>query len=94
MTEVYNVEINNKIMIKDTFDKPYREDDLKHNPEGFLLTTVASRHMLLHLHLCADAGVIVLNYKDNPTGILTQNEKLLKQFENQKWRLKIKICLK
>ena len=30
--------------------------------------------MLWYFHLCADAGIIVNNYFDNPTGILVQNE--------------------
>jgi organic hydroperoxide reductase OsmC/OhrA len=30
--------------------------------------------MLWYFHLCADAGIIVTDYIDNPTGILVQNE--------------------
>ena len=44
-------------------------DPTKYNPEELLITALASCHMLWYLHLCAEAGVTVLNYEDNPVGI-------------------------
>jgi organic hydroperoxide reductase OsmC/OhrA len=29
--------------------------------------------MLWYLHLCADGGIIVLEYRDEPAGIMTEN---------------------
>lgn len=44
-------------------------DPTKYNPEELLITALASCHMLWYLHLCAEAGVTVLAYEDNPVGI-------------------------
>jgi organic hydroperoxide reductase OsmC/OhrA len=51
-------------------DKPFRGDGTKHNPEDFLLASLSSCHMLWYLHLCSDAGVIVVDYIDNAHGVL------------------------
>jgi len=51
-------------------DTPFRGDATKHNPETMLLMALSSCHMLWYLHLCADAGIIVTDYKDEATGTL------------------------
>lgn len=38
------------------------------NPEDLLLSSLAACHMLWYLHLASDAGVIVMDYQDNPVG--------------------------
>ena len=50
-------------------DPHFRGDATKPNPEDFLLASISSCHMLLYLHLCA--GIIVLEYQDNPKGVLS-----------------------
>lgn len=44
-------------------------DPTKYNPEELLIATLSSCHMLWYLHLCAEAGITVLAYEDNPVGI-------------------------
>ena len=39
-----------------------------------LLASLSSCHMLWYLHLCADAGIIVTHYADNPTGRMLQTD--------------------
>lgn len=39
-----------------------------HNPEDLLIASVSSCHMLWYLHLASTAGVVVLEYVDNPVG--------------------------
>lgn len=70
----HTIEAPNKIPIYASSDAPFLGDVSKHNPEDFLLASLASCHMLWYLHLCADAGVIVLSYIDHPNGMLLQNE--------------------
>jgi organic hydroperoxide reductase OsmC/OhrA len=70
----HTIEVKNKIPIFSSSDTPFLGDASKHNPEDMLLASLSSCHMLWYLHLCADAGVIVTSYVDNPTGILTQND--------------------
>ena len=43
-------------------------DATKYNPEDMLVAALSSCHMLWYLHLCADAGVVVTAYEDDPEG--------------------------
>lgn len=51
----------------------FRGDKSKYNPEELFVASISSCHMLWFLHLCADAGIVVLNYTDNPVGIMTES---------------------
>ena len=48
-------------------DPAFRGDARRYNPEELLVAALASCHMLWYLHLCADAGVTVLAYRDEPS---------------------------
>jgi len=52
-------------------DTPFRGDNTRHNPEDMLVAALSTCHMLWYLHLCADAGIIVVDYLDKATGTLT-----------------------
>ncbi len=49
-------------------DPQFRGDASRHNPEEMLVAALSSCHMLWFLHLCADAGVVVISYHDRPSG--------------------------
>lgn len=68
----HSILVENKVEIAGSSDAPFLGDVTKHNPEDMLLASLSSCHMLWYLHLCADAGIIVVDYVDHPTGILTQ----------------------
>lgn len=68
----HSVFIDGKPEIKASSDTPFRGDKTKPNPEDFLLSALSSCHMLWYLHLCADAGIIVVDYVDHATGIMAQ----------------------
>lgn len=68
----HTVSIEGKPAILASSDTPFRGDGTKHNPEDFLLSALSSCHMLWYLHLCSDAGIIVVDYVDNATGILSE----------------------
>src|ERR1700710_926155 len=44
-------------------------DPAKMNPEDLLLSALAACHMLWYLHLASQAGIVVLDYRDNPVGL-------------------------
>jgi organic hydroperoxide reductase OsmC/OhrA len=44
-------------------------DPALHNPEDLLLASLAACHMLWYLHLCANAGITVVFYRDSPIGL-------------------------
>lgn len=45
-------------------DPAFRGDPARWNPELMLLAALSSCHQLWYLHLCAEAGIIVLAYED------------------------------
>jgi organic hydroperoxide reductase OsmC/OhrA len=62
----------NKADIFCSSDPVFRGDATKYNPEELLLAALSSCHMLVYLHLCADAGIIVTAYVDNATGLMEE----------------------
>jgi organic hydroperoxide reductase OsmC/OhrA len=53
-------------------DPAFRGDGSRYNPEDLLVAAVSACHMLWVLHLCADAGIVVTAYEDNPTGVVEE----------------------
>lgn len=54
-------------------DPAFRGNELRYNPEELFLASLSSCHMLWYLHLCADAGIVVIEYTDNPIGTMVEN---------------------
>lgn len=69
----HTIAIENKPDILSSSDPSSRGDKTKHNPEDLLVSSVSACHMLWYLHLCADAGVVVVDYTDNATGIMNNS---------------------
>jgi organic hydroperoxide reductase OsmC/OhrA len=64
----HTIIVNNKVELLGSSDPAFRGDKTKHNPEELLVASLSTCHMLWYLHLCAEAGVIVVDYVDNATG--------------------------
>ena len=54
-------------------DPAFRGDPTRWNPEEMLLASVSTCHKLWYLHLCADAGIVVTAYVDNPVGTMVED---------------------
>ncbi len=67
------ISIAGKTDIHASSDPAFRGDKTKHNPEELLLAALSSCHMLWYLHLCADSGIIVLDYVDHARGVMIEN---------------------
>jgi organic hydroperoxide reductase OsmC/OhrA len=67
------VKIDNKMDIDGSSDTAFNGDMTKHNPEDMLVASLSTCHMLWYLHLCADAGIIVVDYRDKATGIMNED---------------------
>jgi len=63
-----------KPVIPASSDPAFRGDGTRYNPEEMLVASVSSCHMLWYLHLCAEAGVIVVDYSDDATGTMVETE--------------------
>ena len=72
-TRNHTVSIENKPEILASSDPHFRGDKTRHNPEEMLVAALSSCHMLSYLHLCAVNKVVVIEYKDNATGIMKEN---------------------
>ena len=70
----YEIELLGKPKIFGSSDTAFRGDQTKYNPEELLVASLASCHMLWYLHLCADAGIIVIAYEDNSIGKMSLNK--------------------
>ncbi|MCL5030406.1 MAG: OsmC family protein [Bacteroidetes bacterium] len=66
------ITVENKPDIFCSSDPEFRGDKTKYNPEELLVAALSSCHMLSYLHLCADSGVVVLDYEDNPHGTMIE----------------------
>lgn len=53
----------------------FRGNSGMYSPEDLLVASLSACHMLWYLHLCAEAGVVVLNYYDNATGTMQEASK-------------------
>jgi organic hydroperoxide reductase OsmC/OhrA len=69
----HEISIENKPAILASSDPAFRGDRTKHNPEDLFLSSLSSCHMLWYLHLCSEAGVIVVDYVDPATGMMVEN---------------------
>ncbi|MDR7132016.1 organic hydroperoxide reductase OsmC/OhrA [Algoriphagus sp. 4150] len=68
----HQILVENKPGILGSSDPAFRGDKTKHNPEDLLVSSLSSCHMLWYLHLCSEAGVIVVDYIDSATGIMSE----------------------
>jgi organic hydroperoxide reductase OsmC/OhrA len=56
--------------IRASADPSFRGEDSRWNPEQLFVASLSQCHMLWFLHLCADSGVVVLEYVDHPVGTM------------------------
>ena len=54
-------------------DAAFRGDPARYSPEELLVASLSSCHMLWFLHLCADAGIVVISYRDSATGTMAEH---------------------
>lgn len=61
-----------KPLIEGSSDPTFRGDPTRYNPEELLVASLSSCHMLWYLHLCSAAGVTVLEYRDDASGVMEE----------------------
>ena len=70
----HTIQVDGKPIIEASSDPGFRGDSTKHNPEELFLASLSSCHMLWFLHLCSVHNVIVTDYMDNATGIMSEEK--------------------
>ena len=58
--------------ISGSSDPVFRGDKTKYNPEDLLVASLSACHLLSYLHVCAVAGVIVVDYSDQASGTMVE----------------------
>ncbi len=67
------ISIDGKPGLEASSDKPFRGDPSKWNPEDLLLASLSECHLLSYLHACVTAGVVVVEYSDEATGLMSED---------------------
>ena len=62
-----------RAVIAGSSDPAFRGARDRWNPEQLLVASLSQCHMLWYLHLCADAGVVVIDYVDEAVGTMTEH---------------------
>lgn len=70
----YVISVAQKADIIGSSDSSFMGDKTKHNPEDLLVSSLSSCHMLWYLHLCSENGIVVLDYKDQAVGKMSEGE--------------------
>ncbi|HTS45352.1 MAG TPA: OsmC family protein [Puia sp.] len=68
----HTIMADNKQEIRCSADPVFRGDKTKYNPEDLLVASLSTCHMLSYLHACAVAGVVVTDYVDRATGVMSE----------------------
>jgi organic hydroperoxide reductase OsmC/OhrA len=61
-----------KPVLPGSSDPTLRGDPDRYNPEEFLVSSLSTCHMLWYLHLCAEAKIVVVEYVDEASGVMTE----------------------
>jgi organic hydroperoxide reductase OsmC/OhrA len=68
----YVLSVNNKPEIPGSSDPSFRGNPERYNPEELLVASLSSCHLLWYLHLCAVNGVVVVDYRDDASGVMEE----------------------
>ncbi|MDM1501956.1 OsmC family protein [Myroides marinus] len=70
----HTISIEHKSTILGSSDPAFRGDKTRHNPEDMFVSSLSSCHMLWYLHFCSVNNIIVEEYTDTVTGIMTEEK--------------------
>lgn len=73
-------------------DPAFRGDPARWNPEELLVASLSACHKLWYLHLCADAGLVVVDYFDRAEGIMEETADGSGRFERVVLRPEVTVA--
>lgn len=88
----HEVSVKGRTPIAGSADPAFRGNASRYNPEDMLVAALSSCHMLWYLHLCADAGIPVLEYEDDAWGAMSQGDDGGGRFERVVLRPRITLA--
>jgi organic hydroperoxide reductase OsmC/OhrA len=81
-----------KHVIAGSSDPGFRGDAARWNPEELLVASLAACHQLWYLHLCAEAKIVVHEYRDEASGVMIEQPDGAGQFESVTLRPHVKLA--
>ncbi|NBC07738.1 MAG: OsmC family peroxiredoxin [Bacteroidetes bacterium] len=87
----YEIKADGKPVLYGSADPAFRGDPARYNPEELLIAALSACHKLWYLHLCAEAGITVVEYEDEAEGQMIQNADGGGHFEWVQLRPKVRI---
>jgi organic hydroperoxide reductase OsmC/OhrA len=77
-SRAWGVEMEGRPPLEGSADAAFRGDPARHSPEDLLVAALSACHMLSYLHLCASAGIEVVAYEDQASGIMAIKDKRMR----------------
>ena len=68
-SRAHEISAQGKTAIAGSSDAMFRGDPARWNPAELLIAALSACHQLWYLHLCADAGIVVVAYSDDASGV-------------------------
>jgi len=90
----HEIKVPGKPTLLASADPAFRGDQGRYNPEELLLASLSGCHMLWFLHLCADDGVQVLVYEDQPEATMQDSSDGGGKFTETILKPKVKVAEK
>jgi organic hydroperoxide reductase OsmC/OhrA len=69
----HEIKVSGKPVVLGTSDLAFRGQPGRYNPEELFVASLSACHQLWYLHLCANAGVMVVAYEDTAEGVMEEN---------------------
>ena len=69
-SRAFRADVPGKPPLEGSSDAAFRGDASRHNPEDLLVIALSACHMLSYLALCARAGIEVVAYEDQASGMM------------------------
>lgn len=73
-------------------DRTFHGDAARWNPEDLLIGALSACHLLSYLHVCADAGIVVLAYTDHAEGVMETAPNGSGRFQNVTLRPRVTVA--
>ncbi len=86
------IQAEGKPSIGGSSDPSFRGDPKCWNPEELLLASLSACHKLWYLGLCAEAGIVVLEYEDKAEGTMVEESDGTGQFTSVVLRPKVTLA--
>jgi Predicted redox protein, regulator of disulfide bond formation len=91
-SRAHEISAQGKTAIAGSSNPVFRGDAARWNPAELLIAALSACHQLWYLHLCADAGIVVVAYSDDASGVEIEQADGAGQFESVTLRPHAKLA--